>query len=97
MAGDELARRLEYHKRNISREAKEAEDLEAQAQSIRAGIIEKQLRLQAAVPERDACPDCWVERGEVNTMVSARSDDPERFERRQCSARCGYYYDVSTT
>ena len=95
MAADEMAKRLEHHKRNILRETREAEELEAQAQTIKANIIEKQLRLQAGVPERGACPDCWVERGEVNPMISAPSDDPTRSERMmRCSARCGYSYDV---
>ena len=95
MAADEMARRLEYHKRNTNRETREAEELEAQAQTIKASIIEKQLRLKAGLPERDACPDCWLERGEVNPMISAPSDDPTRFERMRCSARCGYYYEIA--
>lgn len=86
---------FENHRRKIERRAQDAQEHQAQADAITAEIREQQARINAGPPEADACPDCWVERGDTNIIVARRAADPSRFDRWGCP-KCGFHFDEPT-
>ena len=64
---DETNARFERHQHRIAREHLKAEEPEAEANAIKANIAAQSRRIDAGLPLTDACPDCWVVRGEINT------------------------------
>jgi hypothetical protein len=41
----------------------------------------------------DACPDCWVLRGETNIIVAHHHPNPDKFDRMGCP-KCSWGYDT---
>ena len=93
MTTDPAAERFDQYKRKIERERQEAEKLKAQANAIEAKTNAQLSRIERGLPESDACPDCWVERGETSIFVARTADDPSRFDRWGCP-KCGWHFDV---
>lgn len=93
MTTEEAEARFNAFRRAIERRAKEAEDLEAKAKAIKAEIHAEQTRINQGLPESDACPDCWVKRGETVIFVARTADDHANFDRWGCP-NCGWYFDV---
>jgi hypothetical protein len=91
---DETAARFDEHKRQIERERQKAKDLKAKADAIEAQTNAQARRIDVGLPLTDACPDCWVERGETNIIVPRHHPDPNRFDRWGCP-KCGWSFDVS--
>jgi len=91
----ETAARFEEHKRRIARERQKIEELKSEAEAIDAKTVAQARRIDVGLPLTDACPDCWVQRGETNIIIARRHPDPDHFDRWGCS-KCGWYFDVRT-
>lgn len=94
-ASREVAKRLLHHRHHFDEEIKKAQQLEAQAQSIRTGISAQKARADQGLPAPDACPDCWVQHGKKVTVVPRVSLKHDKFDRWGCPG-CGWFYDVIT-
>ncbi len=88
----ETTERLEEHKRDIENAAVEAKRLTSEAQAKDRHVQAQMLRYQQGLPSPQACPDCWMDRGEISIMRTATADDPAQFDRFACG-RCGYFFD----
>ncbi len=93
---EDVTARFEQLKRQITSERKKAEVLKAEANAIEAQTNAQFARIEQGLPEPDTCPDCWVRLGVINPMIATRAADPIHFDRWECRARCGYYFDIST-
>jgi hypothetical protein len=92
-ASREIAKRLLQHRHHFDTETKKAQELEAQAQSIRARISAEKARADQGLPDPDACPDCWVLHGKKITVMPRVSPKHDKFDRWGCPS-CGWYFDV---
>lgn len=89
----EIARRMLHHRQHFAREEKRAQELEAQAQAMRARISAEKARADQGLPEADACPDCWVLHGRKITLMPRVSPKHDKFDRWGCPG-CGWHFDV---
>lgn len=92
---DETAARFQELKRAIDQKREQAKELNAQAKAIEAETDAQARRIDVGLPLTDACPDCWVHRGETNILIPRRAADPSRFDRWGC-AKCGWYFELRT-
>jgi hypothetical protein len=90
---DDIVARFEHHQRSIAREMERAAHLRAQADIIEAELAARAKRIASGLPIPKTCPDCWVERGEINLFIAVPADDPVHFGRLGCT-ECGWYYDI---
>ena len=89
----EIAKRLLQYRQHFDGETKKAEELEAQAQAMRAHISTQKTRLDQGLPAPDACPNCWVQRGKNVTVMPSVSQKHDKFDRWACSS-CDWHFDV---
>src|SRR3954463_3715926 len=94
-ASVEAAKRLLQHRRHFDKETKKAEELEAQALSIRASTSAQKARADQGLPAADACPDCWVLRGKKIIIVHRVSEKNNKFDRWGCP-ECGWHFDTGS-
>ena len=92
-ASREIAKRLLQYRDHFDSETRRAEELEAQAQTIRAHISAQKARIDQGLPAPDACPDCWVQRGKKVMVVPRVSQKHDKFDRWGCPS-CDWYYDI---
>ena len=89
----EIAKRFEEHKWKVERAAQRVEQEKAELEAKYFKAMAYKRRVDAGLPLPDACPDCWVERGEIRKIEAATADDPAHYDRFRCRT-CGYAYDV---
>ena len=94
-ADREIAKRMLQYRQLFDSEIKKAEELEAQAQAVRARISAQNARVDQGLPMPDACPDCWVQHGKKVTVVPRVSQKHDKFDRWGCPG-CGWYFDILT-
>jgi len=92
-ADREIAKRLLQYRSLFDSETKKAEELEAQAQTIRAHIGAQKARVDQGLPAPDACPDCWVQHGKKVTVVPRVSQKHDKVDRWGCPS-CAWYFDA---
>ncbi len=94
-ANREIARRFLQYRQHFDTETKKADEMEAQALAIRTRISTQRARVEQGLPAPDACPDCWVQRGNRVTVVPRVSQEHDKFDRWACTS-CGWHFDILT-
>src|SRR6185437_8363200 len=91
--GQEIAKRLLQYRQQFDNETRKAEELESQAQTMRARVSAQKARVDQGLPAPDACPDCWVQRGKNITVMPSVSQKHDKFDRWACPS-CDWHFDV---
>lgn len=84
---------FDQHVARLHREKLEADKLETQAAETKNKLSNQISRVKTGLPLEDACPDCWVLRGETNIIVAHHHPNPDKFDRMGCP-KCSWGYDT---